>query len=66
MTNKTKVVIDLTKWVTPKQLAIELGYEGDATTQRISNWIRRNKVTVWRIDELNIVLVDRSTIPPHA
>ena len=60
------ITIDLNKWATPKQLAIELGYEGEASTQRISNWIRRNKVTVWRIDELNIVLIDRSTIPTHA
>lgn len=63
---KTRVIIDLKKWATPKQIAIELGYEGEATTQRISNWIRRNKVTVWRIEELGIVLVDRSTIPAHA
>ena len=62
----TTVTIDLSKWATPKQLAIELGYEGEATTQRISNWIRRNKVGVWRIEELGIVLIDRETIPAHA
>jgi hypothetical protein len=60
------VTIDLDKWATPKQLASELGYGGEANTQRISNWIRRQKVTVWRIEELNIVLVDRNTIPSHA
>lgn len=60
------ITIDLNTWITPKQLAIELGYKGENNTQRISNWIRRNKVDIWRIESLNIILVDKRTIPSHA
>ena len=66
MPKENTITIDLNKWATPKQLAIELGYKGESNTQRISNWIKRNKVTAWRIEELNIVLIDRDTLPNHA
>lgn len=65
--NKERIItIDLDVWATPKQLAKELGYTGEANTQRISNWIRRGKVKAQHIDELNITLIDRSSIPAHA
>lgn len=63
-----KITIDTDIWVTPKQLAKELGYatQKDDCTQRISNWIRRGKIKSKHIAELGITLVDRTTIPSHS
>jgi hypothetical protein len=61
--NTNKVEIDLTIWATPSTIADELGFKGKDRTQRITNWIKRKKVVSWSIDKLNLVLVDRTTIP---
>jgi len=66
-TKKERILtIDLDKWATPKQLAKELNYKKRDNTQRISNWIARGKVSFQRIEELDLTLIDRETIPPHA
>lgn len=63
------IKIDTNKYVTPRQLAKELGYDQTRSdcTQRISNWIARGKVTTITIPELNdLILIERATIPAHA
>lgn len=68
-TKKNNIItIDTNIWTTPKILAKELGYASKRNdcTQRITNWIKRGKITSWKIDELNITLVNRQSVPDHA
>lgn len=54
------IKIDTSKEATPATLAKELGHK-DTTT--VSRWVFRKQVKFRRIDELNLTLVDRRSLP---
>lgn len=61
-----KITIDTNIWVTPAQLCREKNLYnkwGVENVQKIWQWMQRNKVEYWRIEELGIVLIKRSTVP---
>jgi hypothetical protein len=56
----SKITIDLKKWATAKQLAIENGWDNKKDyTQRVTNAVKRNDIKTWTIEELGIRLIDR-------
>lgn len=52
------VSIDTEIWVTSWVLAKEL----NVTRQVVNNWMRRGKVEVWYIEELDIKLIKRNGV----
>lgn len=48
--------IDTSKWTTPIQYAKLKG----VTKQVVNNWIKRGKIEVWDIPELNLKLISTS------
>lgn len=58
---KNKITIDLSKWATAKQLAIENGWDNKQNyTQRVTTIVGRYGVKTWTIEELGIRLIDRN------
>lgn len=56
-----KIIIDLDKWATAKQLAKEQGWDDSRDcTQRVTNIVKRNEITTRTIEELGIRLIDRN------
>ena len=50
--------INTDTWVTQQMLAVEL----KTSVQRVHNWIKRGKITSKFVPELNITLVDKTSI----
>jgi hypothetical protein len=62
----SKITIDLKKWATARQLAIENGWNDKKDyTQRVTTMVGRNKIKTWTIDELGIRLIDRDQFNKH-
>jgi len=62
----SKITIDLKKWATARQLAIENGWNNKQNyTQRVTTMVLRNKIKTWTIDELGIRLIDRDQFNKH-
>lgn len=56
----SKITIDLKKWATAKQLAIENGWDNKQNyTQRVTTMVNRYGIKTWTIEELGIRLIDR-------
>lgn len=55
---KSGLNIDTSIWITQQALAGEL----NTSVQRVHNWIKRNKIQSKFVRELNITLVDRTSI----
>lgn len=61
MEKKTKITIDLSKWATAKQLAIENGWDNKMNyTQRVTTMVGRYGIKTWTIESLGIRLIDRN------
>lgn len=62
----SKITIDLKKWATARQLAIENGWNNKQNyTQRVTTMVGRHKIKTWTIDELGIRLIDRDQFSKH-
>lgn len=57
---KNRIIIDLNKWATARQLAMEQGWDkAKDCTQRVTNIVKRRDVKTWAIPELGLRLIDR-------
>jgi hypothetical protein len=62
----SKITIDLKKWATAKQLAIENGWDDKKNyTQRVTTMVGRYKIKTWTIGELGVRLIDRNQFNKH-
>lgn len=62
----SKITIDLKKWATAKQLAIENGWNNKLNyTQRVTTMVNRYEIKTWTIEELGIRLIDRDQFKKH-
>lgn len=62
----SKITIDLKKWATARQLAIENGWNNKQNyTQRVTTMVGRYGIKTWTIEELGIRLIDRDQFNKH-
>lgn len=62
----SKITIDMKKWATAKQLAIENGWDNKQNyTQRVTTMVGRYKIKTWTIEELGVRLIDRNQFSKH-
>jgi DNA-binding transcriptional regulator YiaG len=56
--SKDKLNIDTDIWITQQALATEL----NTSVQRVHNWIKRGKISAKYVKEINLTLVDRTSV----